>query len=112
MDFYDAGIDPHAIPTARQITRTRVSLNLNARVEASDETPAELSQLRDSEIRPSNPEPWQIWTLPDFIVIDDNVTIMPDACDCYMIDPAGKFINQGLSLQNNQSPTLSDLLVM
>ena len=42
LDFYDAGIDPHAIPAARQITRTRASLNFNARVEAPGEPPAAL----------------------------------------------------------------------
>ena len=88
LDFYDA-IDPRAIPTARQITRTRASLNFNVRVEAPRETPAELSQLRESTIRLSNPDPWQIWTLPDFSVIDDNTTIMPHTCD-YMIDSATK----------------------
>ena len=99
LEFDDARLDPRAIPIARQITLTSASLDLNARVEGPGKTPAELSQLRDSEIRHSNPDPLQIWTLLAFSVIGDDATIMAYTCDC-TIDSATKSMQQGLSLQN------------
>ena len=47
--------------------------------------------------------------MPEFSVINDNATSMPYTCD-FKIDSAAKFIKQGLSLQNNQSPKVVSLV--
>ena len=89
------------MPTSKQITRRRAYLNEKISTNAPAESPAEYAQFRDANIRPSNPEPWQMWTLPDFSVISDEATILPFTCD-HMLNAGAKFINAGISLQNGQ----------
>ena len=71
LEFLEAGFIRDAIPTRRQITRSRIRANATHRVQASGESVAELRSLMNSLIRQSTAKPWEVWTLPDFSVIDD-----------------------------------------
>ena len=67
----------------------------------SGESVTEMQKLVNSLTRQSNAKPWEVWTLPDFSVIDDAVTIVPFSCD-YMLSSCAVFITSGL-LANRQS---------
>ena len=109
MDFYEAGVDSRAMPSPKEISRTRSNQSQQTRVTAPAETPAELVLYRDGLVRQSNPQPWEMWTLPDFSIVDETCTIVPFCCD-YMVSSAVNFINAGVSLQNNQSVKVSRLV--
>ena len=89
-------------PLAMHISNTRAFLNQQNKISAPAESPVELRQYVNSRIRSSHAEPWAVWTLPDYSLVTDKVTIVPYTCD-YMVGSVAKFANIGISLHNSQS---------
>ena len=85
----------------KHIAQTRSNHFHKSKVEAPAKTPAEIVLVLDGFVRLSNPQPPEMWTLPDFSVVDETCTIVTFCCD-YMVSSAD-FINAGVSLQNKQS---------
>ena len=88
------------MPSALQISKTRAMMNAESKVSAPAESPDELRQYVNSLIRSSQREPWTVWTMPDFFLVTDRVTIVPFTCD-HMISSVAKLANNGISLQNS-----------
>ena len=62
LDFYDAGVDSRAMPSAKEISRTRSNHSQQSRVEALAETPAEIVLSRGGFVRQSYPQLWEMRT--------------------------------------------------
>ena len=82
LDYFDEKIATAAIPTERQISRTRSEITGKTRIDAPGESPAELSQMVDALIRKIIlAHQLIVYTLPDFSKVDGKTTIVPFTCD-------------------------------
>ena len=79
------------------------------RMSAPAESPDELKQYVNSLIRSSQREPCTVWTMADFSLVTDRVTIVPFTCD-HMIAAFTKHANPGISLKNSQSTRVLKLV--
>ena len=87
-----------AIPISKQISRTRMTLTKQKKINAPAESPAEFQQYIDAQVRSSSAEKWSMWTLPDYSVTDP-VTVVPFSCD-HMINSIAEFIKDAVSQSN------------
>ena len=99
LGFFDQKLPTSAIPTERQISRSRSSITSQTRIDAPGESPAELSEMVDSMVRRNGSCPSTVYTLPDFSKVDEKKTIVPFTCDV-MLAAAQKYIAQGVSAHN------------